>query len=185
MNITDLFSDDDAVSPVIGVILMVAITVILAAVIGAFVLDIGSDQQKVPQASWDSSQDTHAVDDADGDSIDSADQFPQVTITHEGGDAISESNLDVTVNGEEALDATTDYNPNTSGWDGFSNHEVVFSSSGDVDAGTNARIIAGDTAADDEQVEEAELLGSGDTIRIIWSSDDGGDSQVLQDYEVN
>lgn len=34
--------DDDAVSPVIGVILMVAITVILAAVIGTFVLDLGS-----------------------------------------------------------------------------------------------------------------------------------------------
>jgi len=33
--------DDRAVSPVIGVILMVAITVILAAVIAAFVLDIG------------------------------------------------------------------------------------------------------------------------------------------------
>jgi len=33
--------EDRAVSPVIGVILMVAITVILAAVIAAFVLDIG------------------------------------------------------------------------------------------------------------------------------------------------
>ncbi|WP_310732464.1 type IV pilin N-terminal domain-containing protein [Halostella litorea] len=38
--------DDRAVSPVIGVILMVAITVILAAVIGAFVLDLGSGQQE-------------------------------------------------------------------------------------------------------------------------------------------
>ncbi len=34
--------DDRGVSPVIGAILMVAITVILAAVIGAFVLDLGS-----------------------------------------------------------------------------------------------------------------------------------------------
>ncbi|WP_121822036.1 type IV pilin [Halostella salina] len=37
--------NDRAVSPVIGVILMVAITVILAAVIGAFVLDLGQGQQ--------------------------------------------------------------------------------------------------------------------------------------------
>ena len=37
--------DERAVSPVIGVILMVAITVILAAVIAAFVLDMGSNQQ--------------------------------------------------------------------------------------------------------------------------------------------
>ncbi|WP_440766782.1 type IV pilin [Natronorubrum sp. DTA7] len=35
--------EERAVSPVIGVILMVAITVILAAVIAAFVLDIGDD----------------------------------------------------------------------------------------------------------------------------------------------
>ncbi len=36
--------DERAVSPVIGVILMVAITVILAAVIAAFVLDMGQSQ---------------------------------------------------------------------------------------------------------------------------------------------
>jgi flagellin-like protein len=41
MNFKQLFTDDeDAVSPVIGVILMVAITVILAAVIGTFVLGV-------------------------------------------------------------------------------------------------------------------------------------------------
>ncbi|WP_135823070.1 type IV pilin [Halostella litorea] len=46
MNIKTMFKADDdrAVSPVIGVILMVAITVILAAVIGAFVLDLGQGQ---------------------------------------------------------------------------------------------------------------------------------------------
>jgi len=39
-----------AVSPVIGVILMVAITVILAAVIAAFVLDMGQGQSANAQA---------------------------------------------------------------------------------------------------------------------------------------
>ncbi len=37
----NLRDDDDAVSPVVGVILMVAITVIMAAVIGAFVYGYG------------------------------------------------------------------------------------------------------------------------------------------------
>ncbi|ELK55548.1 flagellin-like protein, partial [Haloferax sp. BAB-2207] len=41
MNFKQLLAEDDAVSPVIGVILMVAITVILAAVIGTFVLGLG------------------------------------------------------------------------------------------------------------------------------------------------
>jgi len=39
-------SKEDAVSPVIGVILMVAVTVILAAVIAAFVFGMGSNVQK-------------------------------------------------------------------------------------------------------------------------------------------
>lgn len=47
--------DERAVSPVIGVILMVAITVILAAVIAAFVLDLGDTSQN-PQASFDINQ---------------------------------------------------------------------------------------------------------------------------------
>ena len=51
MKLKNIFTDDEAVSPVIGVILMVAITVILAAVIGAFVLGIGSNQESAPQAS--------------------------------------------------------------------------------------------------------------------------------------
>ena len=42
--------EERAVSPVIGVILMVAITVILAAVIAAFVMDMGSNQQASAQA---------------------------------------------------------------------------------------------------------------------------------------
>ncbi len=43
-------ADERAVSPVIGVILMVAITVILAAVIAAFVLDLGDSIQQEAQA---------------------------------------------------------------------------------------------------------------------------------------
>ena len=50
LDLERLFEDDKAVSPVIGVILMVAITVILAAVIGTFVLDLGQNVQSNPQA---------------------------------------------------------------------------------------------------------------------------------------
>jgi flagellin-like protein len=53
MELKQLFDDDNAVSPVIGVILMVAITVILAAVIGAFVLNLGGSQDAAPTASWE------------------------------------------------------------------------------------------------------------------------------------
>lgn len=45
--------NDRGVSPVIGVILMVAVTVVLAAVIGASVLDIGNDVGESPSAAVD------------------------------------------------------------------------------------------------------------------------------------
>ncbi|MFB6068762.1 MAG: type IV pilin [Halobacterium sp.] len=72
MNFKQLFTDDRAVSPVIGVILMVAITVILAAVIGTFVLGLGQQvQQTTPQASFTFDYNSSA----DGN----------VTVVHEGG----------------------------------------------------------------------------------------------------
>jgi len=57
MELKRLFTADEenrAVSPVIGVILMVAITVILAAVIGTFVLGLGDQvQSTAPNAQFD------------------------------------------------------------------------------------------------------------------------------------
>ncbi len=73
--------DDRAVSPVIGVILMVAITVILAAVIGGFVLGLGGDLQSAPQAQI---------------SIDAAANSGTIDISHDGGDAIAADDLLIT-----------------------------------------------------------------------------------------
>jgi len=56
MELNHLFTADDdtrAVSPAIGVIIMVAITVILVAVIGTFVLGLSDQvQQTSPNAQW-------------------------------------------------------------------------------------------------------------------------------------
>ncbi|MFA9515720.1 type IV pilin [Halopenitus sp. H-Gu1] len=88
MKLTDLkqlFTDDRAVSPVIGVILMVAITVILAAVIGTFVLGLGDDlQDDQPTASFDFEYDNSTTP-------------ANVTITHTGGDTIDGTSDTVTV----------------------------------------------------------------------------------------
>jgi flagellin-like protein len=58
-------ADDRAVSPVIGVILMVAITVVLAAVIGTMVLGMGDSVQSNVQAGanveWDQGNDDGTV----------------------------------------------------------------------------------------------------------------------------
>ena len=80
MDLKELFTEDRGVSPVIGVILMVAITVILAAVIGAFVLGLGDQASNTaPQASFN-------FDFNDTD----------VTVTHTGGDNIENGTLTLT-----------------------------------------------------------------------------------------
>jgi len=77
MNLRKLWNDDDAVSPVIGVILMVAITVILAAVIATFVLGLGEQvSSTAPQASF---------------SFDFDSNNNELTIIHNGGETLSPS----------------------------------------------------------------------------------------------
>ncbi|WP_135851292.1 type IV pilin [Halorussus salinus] len=88
MNLKNLFSDEDAVSPVIGVILMVAITVILAAVIGTFVLGLGD---RVSQASPSA---TFTFDYSEnGGNI-------TVDVVHDGGDAVTADQVNVSVGGQ-------------------------------------------------------------------------------------
>lgn len=75
---------DEAVSPVIGVILMVAITVILAAVIAAFVFNMGPSEM-APQASL------------------RADNFSEsgFSLSHNGGEPINlNDSTRITVGGE-------------------------------------------------------------------------------------
>ncbi|WP_199719592.1 type IV pilin [Halorubrum sp. Atlit-26R] len=85
-------ADDRAVSPVIGVILMVAITVILAAVIGTFVLGLGDQLgDTAPQASFD---------------IESS-NASSVNITKTGGQAIPVDDLVISVDGTRDDDANT------------------------------------------------------------------------------
>ena len=78
MQIKQLLQDDDAVSPVIGVILMVAITVILAAVIAAFVLGLGDSDEVGPSVSFNYNYDS-------GDE--------QLTITVQSGDSFTASQV--------------------------------------------------------------------------------------------
>jgi len=81
-----VLDDDRGVSPVIGVILMVAITVILAAVIGTFVLGLGDSLEQAPQAQLDAEYDS---------------TNDEVDISHNGGDSIPEADLLVVVGSAE------------------------------------------------------------------------------------
>lgn len=103
MNLQALFADEErGVSPVIGVILMVAVTVILAAVIGAYVLDLGDNASSTaPQAqfSYDFDDNTNA------------------TIIHTSGDDLDNDTIRVTLAGDEAYPDTDGDIATSDGWD--------------------------------------------------------------------
>jgi flagellin-like protein len=82
--------DNRAVSPVIGVILMVAITVILAAVIGTFVLGLGDSVSQNAQAGVS----------ADYDGTDNSATITYTT-TQQSGTTLSVSVSEVTDNGDD------------------------------------------------------------------------------------
>jgi flagellin-like protein len=92
-----------AVSPVIGVILMVAITVILAAVIGAFVLEIGDQQETAPSTSFDSAEETIVQKSSSGDSGNSILNLTRVRLTHAGGDTMSVRQVTILHDGNESV----------------------------------------------------------------------------------
>jgi len=86
-----VLDDDRGVSPVIGVILMVAITVILAAVIGTFVLGLGDSLEQAPQAQLDAEYDG-----------------TNIVLNHNGGDSLSAGDLTVTWGGGTSASLSND-----------------------------------------------------------------------------
>ena len=77
-----LFTDDRAVSPVVGVALLIAITVILAAVIGGVVLGIGTGGVDTPTAQLNAELDP---------------DNNETTIHHNGGEPLPEDQIIVRV----------------------------------------------------------------------------------------
>jgi flagellin-like protein len=94
-------NNEEAVSPVIGVILMVAITVVLAAVVFVLVSDLGGDSG-VPQ--FPNADASDAADTAQ--SAPTAQEDNLIELEHRGGDLIETADFRWTVGGI-AVDTTT------------------------------------------------------------------------------
>lgn len=156
MELRNLAEDDRAVSPVIGVILMVAITVILAAVIGTFVLGLGGQvQNTTPQASfgWDTTGNSGTV--------------TAVTVTHQTGDSIPVNAVSISSTQNIAQNASTTSGSSSQAWS-----DVGSPSSGDITAGASATVY--DTGSG--------LNGA--TIRVVYNSPDSDSSSTLSTFEV-
>ena len=145
--------DQRGVSPVIGVILMVAITVLLAATAASLFLGIQDDtlRQKSPTVVLD-----HKYD-ADGSS-------DRLKITHTGGDELETNSLNVVVSNAECGGA---HNPNqryTLGALGYSESEVT--------AGASFSMSDSHCAGTDLDLSEA-------TVSVVWLGQHGSKSNTL------
>jgi flagellin-like protein len=143
--------DDRAVSPVIGVILMVAITVILAAVIGTFVLGLGD---RVSQASPNAN---FGFDYTAGNNN-------VVEITHDGGESVTGDQVKVTVHGEttwKAGNGQNGYNIVTDNW-----------GTDDITAGDNLEFDSGsNTISDGDTVKVIWTADGSDKTAVIGESE--------------
>lgn len=158
MELRSLVSDDRAVSPVIGVILMVATTVILAAVIGTFVLGLGNQVgNNAPQATFE-----YAYHEGDNTGFDNSDDTAEsVEITHKGGDSIEKSNIDITIGGESYT----------------SDSEFAISTpfASTITAGNSTMI---------NQSSSTDSITANADVRIVWSSPGGGSSSIISSSTV-
>lgn len=159
MKLHELFEADDAVSPVIGVILMVAITVILAAVIGTFVLGLGDQvQDNQPRANFQ----------FEYDFLDTGNQNQQITITHTGGDDVQLSTVSIVVGGETLYeDSSVVSDP-----DGDSDLDLL-----EQDSWTDP-ISAGDSVRIQENLND-DFINKDEDVRVVWNSPSGDASATI------
>lgn len=163
MQLKAFLTDDRAVPPVVGVILMVAVTVILASIVGTFVLGVGSGQQTTPSASFDY--------DFDGGPTD------QLTITYVGGDDLSTTNSNSI---RVAPSASVSCSGSTSlGWLAQAGDEIVagdefvLTEAGTLPAGSGVGCATG---SDD--------FDGGEEVRVVWEAPNGGKTQVIGTFTI-
>jgi hypothetical protein len=97
---------------------MVAITVILAAVIGAFVLEIGDQQETAPSTSFDTEQSVQMyVSQWTGGGTPARANLTTVEIAHAGGETIAASQTQVKVNGNGSTYGSITNDDRTAPWE--------------------------------------------------------------------
>ena len=161
MQLKQFLTEDDAVSEVIGVILMVAVTVILAAVVATFVLGLGeSVTQTAPSASFTVELDTGA----DNDTIDQYGVYNETAASEldEDTDAL----LRITHAGGPVIEAQ--YLSNTGGSYGAgawsANETYGYAPREEISAGSSFEM----------------WIDTSDRIQVTWQQE--GDSAILQTY---
>jgi flagellin-like protein len=159
MQIRNLIHDTDAVSPVIGVILMVAVTVILAAVIGTFVLGVGDTaSSRTPQAQF-----TADYTSADG----------ELSFTHDSGETIDAARLTIRTDGQSFC---ADEGNKSSSCSNTATSEEFTQPSGwnpdEIGSGDQITIYA--SGSDDFDKSN---------VRLVWEDEEGKNTATLKKWD--
>ncbi len=155
-------TDESGVSPVIGIVLMVAITVLLAATVAAFVFGFDDKAQ-----SADSPTVALGFDyDAGGGSHDS------LTIHHQSGNAVALDNLYVQISDAKCAGSGTPPN-------GRYNVADEYSLSGELKAGMTLTVDESEPVG---SCSASRLDLSDATVAVVWESD-AGTSTTLQRWQ--
>ena len=143
---------------------MVAITVILAAVIGAFVIGIGGEQDNAPTASINFDQGTETL-----------------TVEHQSGATLDANEItfsgDVSVNEDHFADSANieDIGDVSGQWAGDDD---------EISAGESIEFADNSDSADDVVAEPWPVLEGGEgTINVVWESSDTDSSSILADFD--
>jgi hypothetical protein len=152
---------------------MVAITVILAAVIGAFVLEIGDQQETAPSASFDSDEQVITMK-GPVPPIPPADPIineTQVSMTHAGGDVLDTAQTELKVNGNPAVFGYDDDNLMDNGDDGVTLQPDIAQTLGTnervkVSSGETMEAVAYGSRDPAEVAKDANTYPNNDYIRF-------------------
>jgi len=182
MQLRGIYTDDDAVSPVIGVILMVAITVILAAVMGSFILGLGqSSTNTSPRATF-----SFEYEEVDPNGPDS-DDWGVVKVSHNGGDTVPDEELYVRgsgFNASGALDGGFD-EPVPATGTSTDLDEYVFDRYGAEIEMTEAGLWNGTKSGDASGIVSGDFVyvyvASDYELDVVFESEEGQSSVTLQE----
>lgn len=132
MKLPDEPDNDRAVSPVIGVALLIAVAVILAAVIGAVVLGVGTGGAEVPQATLTADNDSN-----------------ELVLSHDGGEPLVADQIRVEVNGSNTFRLNNEF----TGGDSFTTGDEVTIGTG-LGSAANVTVFWEDPESDAEHIIE-------------------------------
>lgn len=169
-----------AVSPVIGVILLVSIAVLLAGVTSAFVLNLGDADDPAPQFAGETTYDGRAGGNGE-----------YLNVTHQSGEPLRIDNVSVRVADARSVNTTDPSDTEAATYDGTALADADGDGDGLFEASERividrrdfAEASGGDAGGDDlDGPEQLDLSGA--VVRIVWEDPDGQRTAVVYECAV-